>query len=144
MKFLTVFFIIFYLFQIFNQNKRLKRYMAKYFNKDESEMIAYFESEDKTKVFLEIVYLISTIFLMFIPMIVEMFYIAFAFEIAFSVTFVYLIIWLTVFIVGRFKNKQRKGLIDFNKYNKYSIKQMIVNIIDLSYFGFMFYMLFIK
>lgn len=143
MKFLTVCFIIFYTYELFNQNKFMRDYIASHINEDEEQLK---ESMNKEKDKMKIIRISCFGFLIaFIIPVIELFYIAFAFQLVVDTTLIYLAWWLIAFAWARYRQKKIKGkYIIKEKHSKYRFKQMVVDLIHLSYFIFMFYILFIK
>ena len=142
MKFLTVCFIIFYTYELFSQNKFARKFIEQNIGKNEDQIKELAKDNFDFDIFK-----ISClgILIAFIIPVIELFYIAFAFQYIVNITLVYLMWWLIMFIYGRYKHKKLKGkYVVSEKHSKYRFKQMVVDLIHLSYFVFMFYILFIK
>lgn len=147
MKFLTVLFILYYTFELFNQSKFIRKYIVKYKGLTDEEYSDKIKDELSDKDTLKQTFKFIGLILLigFIPPVVEIVYIAFAFQYADMVTLAYLLFWLSVFTMGRYRSKKVKGKFLLNEnIGKYSIRQMFIHIIDLSYFVYMFYILFMK
>lgn len=144
-RFLTLFFVLYYAITLIEQHSLIKKYIAnkeiiKFINKSNKGESVDKLIEDNLK--LVIKFIIASILYLTL-MLVEFIYIVFAFNYGNAyIVFAYALFWIILFAYVKFKNKDK--LLDENEdYKKYSINQMVLNLVDLAFFMYMAVILFL-
>lgn len=145
MKFLTIIFLTFYITKLFTGFKDIKKLMIKT-NKivNSDEKVDYSKLNDEN-LWTIVKFVIPSIGILVLQIVV-FFYIFFATSHGNTyITIGFVIFWLLLLAKGLLKNK-KKGLTDeeCDKILKFSFKEKLIDIIDIAYFGYMFFVLFIK
>lgn len=144
MKVLTPLFLVYYIYQLFSQHKMLRSFNKRY------EGEKWIELTEKAKADVSIVWdMLKLIGLSFIHILiifpVEFIYICNSFTVNKTVALAYLVLWLVILFKGiiKFKlNKNKKK--DYVLPSNWKLSTFIINVIDVLFFGYMFYMLMIK
>lgn len=141
MKVLTVLFLIYYIYQLFRQGGFMATSLKKYYNtlpKDTLHRDA-FEGDIGTQG----VQTVMACMLYLIISVIEFIYVIIATKYG-SFTIAYLGFWIFVLLYGQIKKPNNNATIEeaINKLNKFRIRQFIYNVVDVAYFGMMFYVLF--
>lgn len=161
MKALTVIFLAYYIIKIFKQKGWLHTSsigVYKFLPTDLkiSEMKNYMDglSTDDNVEFAKSIFKFTGVLLLYLVFLfIEFIYIIKSTSIQCNKVVVigYLIFWILIFIknmIGTKRNRNKTIALTVgegvNKLNKYSISQMLANLVDVSYFGYMFFALFIK
>lgn len=147
MKVLTVLFLIYYIYQLFRQGGFLKTSMLKLYEllpKDSLQKNMFDNTNDK-EVYAQGIKTIMTIVLYLIVAVVEFIYIIIATKHG-SFAVAYLVFWIFVLLYAQLRKSNVNNLtIEESKsiLNKFSVRQFIYNVVDVAYFGYMFYILFL-
>lgn len=146
-KFFTILFLVYYTVKLFKQNIFMEG-IAKNIVKISKELKTSNSKEifDKLKENGDMdtiaKYCLTSCFILLPIIVAEFFYIFFATQYGNKlITIGYLVWWFTLFIVGIIKNKLNKNK-EF-KYVKFSIWRFFICLIDVAYFGYMYYILFL-
>lgn len=149
MKILTILFLTYYIIKVFNQNfmaKSMKEFTNKLAsNKEKGELLTQEDTEEFLKDKDNISLLFKSIGALIIALILsvlEFFYIFFALQYGNRlITASYIIFWFVILFFGLIKGKINKGRV--TKFKKFSLMQLLISIVDVAYFGYMFYILFL-
>ena len=144
-KFFTILFLVYYIFRVFKPS-----FMVNTFNKLSDDMKALNNAKDdkgKKKIAENrIIAILGRLFLLYIfaiPLtIAEVIYIFSAVQYGSKIITIGFIIWyFLLLIMGIIKSKLNKER--FEKIKKFSFKRVFINLIDVAYFGYMYYILFL-
>lgn len=160
MKILTVIFLVYYIVKVFKQRGWLQNSMVKMcemlpqnVKASEAEKCTDKLSKDElTNIGKETCKLFGILVLYIIFILTEFIYVIKATSMNCNKVVVvgYLIFWILILIKGMIQNKRNKVKKDITivegviKLKKYKISQMLINLVDVAYFGYMFFVLFIK
>lgn len=144
MGFLTIFFILVYIMQVKFQNLSFRKIIKETLvGTDKNKMTDTINKGIKNKD-VNIVALLFLTFIMMIVDILKVFYIVFSFKYNINVVLLYAIFCILVLIGKNIRSKINRENIISEKKTKYSVKQMLINLVDLAFFIYMFIILFIK
>ena len=147
MRFLTIFFILLYGWRVVSQQATYRRLEGKLLmGKKYNEMDKILNKAIKEGNGDAITLTILAIW-MLITMIIEAFYILFSFQYGnIYIILAYVCFWVLILIARKIRSiiRESKDVIIIEKNVKYSIKQMLINLVDLAFFIYMFIVLFIK
>lgn len=144
-KFFTILFLVYYIFRVFKPS-----FMVNTMNKLNDDMKALNnakDDKDKKKIAENrIIAILGRLFLLCIfaiPLtIAEVIYIFSAVQYGSKIITIGFIIWyFLLLIIGTIKSKLNKE--KFEKIKKFSFKRVLINLIDVAYFGYMYYILFL-
>ena len=144
-KFFTIIFLVYYIFRVLKPS-----FMVNTFNKLSDDMKALNNAKDdkgKKKIAENrIIAILGRLFLLYIfaiPLtIAEVIYIFSAVQYGSKIITIGFIIWyFLLLIMGIIKSKLNKER--FEKIKKFSFKRVFINLIDVAYFGYMYYILFL-
>lgn len=149
MKILTILFLTYYIIKVFNQNfmaKSIKEFMNKLgSNKEKGELLTQQDIQEflKDKDNISLLFKsIGALIIVLILNVLEFFYIFFALQYGNKlITVSYIIFWFMILFFGLIKGKINKGKV--TKVKKFSLLQLLIFIIDVAYFGYMYYILFL-
>lgn len=146
-KFFTILFLVYYTVKLFKQNIFMEG-IAKNIVKISKELKTSNSKEifDKLKENGDMdtiaKYCLTSCFILLPIIVAEFFYIFFATQYGNKIITVgYLIWWFLLLFIGIIKNKFNED--KFKKIKKFSFKRIFINIIDVTYFGYMYYILFL-
>lgn len=159
MKVLTVIFLVCYIVKVFRQKGWLHNSLIGVYDllpKDlkVSEMKTYvnnLKGKDKDEYDKQSVKMVGLLLLAIIFGIIEFIYVikVTAFNCNKIIVVGYLIFWILVFVERIISSKAQNSKKDITiaeslvKLKRYKISQMLINLIDVAYFGYIFYILFI-
>lgn len=144
-KFFTILFLVYYIFRVFKPS-----FMVGTFNKLNEDFKAFNNAkDDKEKeeiVINRIAAILGRLVLLCITIIpltiAEVIYIFSAVQYGSKIITIGFIIWyFLLLIIGIIKSKLNKER--FEKIKKFSFKRVFINLIDVAYFGYMYYILFL-
>ena len=143
MRSLTVLFLIYYIYKLFNQNKPTRKFTNKYNGTTWKELGEKTKKDDDI-LFDVAKYFGSMLFALFV-MVIEFIYICNSFTINKTVALAFLTLWLSLFTISiikaKVKSRRNKDVIP---YISWKLSKFIINIVDVAFFGYMFYALMIK
>lgn len=159
MKILTVTFLIYYIVKVFRQKGWLVNSLIGMYDllpKDLkiSEVKTYvnnLKGKDKDEYGKQSVKMVGLLLLAIIFGIIEFIYVVkvTAFNCSKIITVGYLIFWILILIKSIISSKAQNSKKDITiaeglvKLKRYKISQMLINLVDVAYFGYIFYILFI-
>lgn len=144
-KFFTIVFLLYYIFRVFKSD-----FMVDTFNKLNEDLKAFnYAKDDKEKEqivktrLVNILGRFALITIIVIPLtIAEVIYIFSAVQYGNRIITIGFVIWYFLLLaIGLVKNKIKKN--KFAKIKRFSFGRLFVNIIDVAYFGYMYYILFL-
>lgn len=144
-KFFTILFLVFYIFKVFKPS-----FMVDTMNKLQEDLKSFNNAKDDKerediviKRIGAILGRFTLICLFAIPLtIAEIIYIFSAVQYGNKlITIGFIIWWFLLLFIGVVKNKLNKE--KFKEIKKFSFKRIFINLIDVAYFGYMYYILFL-
>ena len=144
-KFFTILFLVYYIFRVFKPS-----FMVNTMNKLQEDFKSFNDAKDEKEreeiVIKRIGAMLGrfTLICIFtIPLtIAEIIYIFSAVQYGNKlITIGFIIWWFLLLFIGIIKNKFNED--KFKKIKKFSFKRIFINIIDVAYFGYMYYILFL-
>lgn len=144
-KFFTILFLVFYIFKVFKPSfmvdtmNKLQEYLKSFNNAK--------DDEERENIVIKRIGAILGRFVLIclfaIPLtIAEIIYIFSAVQYGNKlITIGFIIWWFLLLFIGIIKNKLNKD--KFKKIKRFSFKRIFVNLIDVAYFGYMYYILFL-
>lgn len=155
MKVLTVLFLVYYIYLLLNQQGFLGTSARKLMEllpseRDDEPLETVFNEvveSEKTEVAKQGCLVMIATFFTFLLAVLEFIYIIIATNKGGMIGVAYLILWIVLLLKSILKGKKNKDtniLKIKDNLNKFSVKLLVMNIIDLMYFGYMFYIFFIK
>ena len=145
-KVFTIIFLLFYIFRVFKNgflidtSNKLTEDLKKFNDiKDDSEKKEFIVNR-----LVPIITRLSFLIILTLPItIAELIYIFSAVQYGNKlITIGFIIWWFLLLIIGTIKNKLKKD--KFEKVKRFSLWRLFVNIIDVAYFGYMYYVLFLN
>lgn len=170
MKLLTVIFLTYYIISLKNQNtwilkpfKKIYEGVSSYISNEKlsdelvknyfDKILKVYADDNETTYMKNAAIGFLGILLYIIFMIMEFIYIIKATSVLGAskyITIGYLIFWILILLKSLWKSKNKINQTDgevvmetFNKSFNFSIQQFVINLVDVAYFGHMFYILFI-
>ena len=147
MKFLTVFFVLLYVWRVINQNKTYREIVRENLigvkDQDIKDVLNKKLKDGDNDI---IMFIIISIWLMVIT-IIEAFYMLFAFKYgSFNIVITYIVFWVVILLIRKIRSsiRTKKNNPITEEITKYSIKQMLVHIVDLIFFIYMFIKIFLN
>lgn len=144
MKFFTIILILYYINMCINQNKTMRKLLRKFGKQDVNEI---FKREknldlDEKEYFENMFKLIVVTFGALLMQVIEIIYLFYAYQYSnIYIWIIYMLFWLSILIYRKIKAKNSKGKL-YSSSLEYSVKELIINIVDLVFFTYMFVILF--
>lgn len=144
-KFFTILFLVFYIFKVFKPS-----FMVETMNKLQEDLKSFNNAKDDKEREEIVIKRIGAILgrftlvcLLAIPLtIAEIIYIFSAVQYGNKlITIGFIIWWFLLLFIGVIENKLNKD--KFKEIKKFSFKRIFINLIDVAYFGYMYYILFL-
>lgn len=144
-KFFTILFLVYYIFKVFKPS-----FMVETMNKLQEDLKSFNNAKDDEERENIVIKRIGAILgrfvlicLFAIPLtIAEIIYIFSAVQYGNKlITIGFIIWWFLLLFIGIIKNKLNKD--KFKKIKRFSFKRIFINLIDVAYFGYMYYILFL-
>lgn len=143
-KFFTIILILYYINVCINQNKTMRKVLRKFGEKDIEEIFKREKNLDlDVKEYFENIFkLIVVTFGTALVEVIEIIYLFYAYQyLNIYIWMIYVLFWLSILIYRKIKAKNSKGKLYANNL-EYSVKQLIINIVNLVFFIYMFVILF--